>query len=270
MAEETPDRVLTQMIAKTPMDEKLVAVSTPVIEGMGFRLVRLRLMGGRRPTLQVMAERPDGTMEVEDCAELSRALSATLDVEDPIDGEYVLEVSSPGIDRPLTRLGDFERWRGYEAKLELRDAIDGRKRYRGVLAGVEEAAGEGDQVVLEVEDLGAVASAGGRAGRRQAGADRCADRGEPASRRHKRVGRGRRRDRIWTKMAEVELADDADDLEDAHYDESGSRAVGWTTPPRRRAEMAGAVSANKLELLQIAYAVAAEKQIEQGYRDRRA
>ncbi len=149
------DRILPQLLAKTPMDERLAAIVEPAAEDMGFRLVRIRLMGGNRPTLQVMAERvADGRMEVEDCAELSRTLSAVLDVEDPIDGEYVLEVSSPGIDRPLTRLGDFERWRGYEAKLELREAVDGRKRYRGVLQGVEEAAGEPDVVVVEVPDLG--------------------------------------------------------------------------------------------------------------------
>src|SRR5690606_1269478 len=97
--------------------------------------------------LQVMAERPDGTMEVEDCAQLSRQLSAVLDVEDPIASEYTLEVSSPGIDRPLTRLGDFERWEGYEARLETAELIDGRKRFRGVLAGTE-----GDEVLIDVED----------------------------------------------------------------------------------------------------------------------
>ncbi|MCI4664378.1 MAG: ribosome maturation factor RimP [Neomegalonema sp.] len=154
MSEGVSGGVLRRLLAKTPMDEKLVGVVTPVIEGMGFRLVRLRLMGGGgRPTLQIMAERPDGRMEVEDCADLSRALSATLDVEDPIDGEYVLEVSSPGIDRPLTRVSDFDRWRGYEAKLELRDAVDGRKRFRGLLQGVEEEAGAA-VILVETSDAG--------------------------------------------------------------------------------------------------------------------
>ena len=126
------------MLAKSPMDEKIAALIQPSIEGMGFRLVRVRLMGGRRPTLQIMAEKPDGTMEVDDCAEVSRMISALLDVEDPIDREYLLEVSSPGIDRPLTRLEDFARYAGFEAKLETRDLIDGRKRFRGVLAGIAE------------------------------------------------------------------------------------------------------------------------------------
>lgn len=134
------------MLAKSPMDEKIAALIQPSVEGMGFRLVRVRLMGGRRPTLQIMAERPDGSMEVDDCAEVSRMLSALLDVEDPIDREYVLEVSSPGIDRPLTRLEDFERYAGFEAKLETQDLIEGRKRFRGALQGVE-----GGDVVIRVE-----------------------------------------------------------------------------------------------------------------------
>jgi ribosome maturation factor RimP len=109
-------------------------------------------MGGKRITLQIMAERaPDtegaGTMEVEDCAKLSRALSAALDVEDPIEGEYRLEVSSPGIDRPLTRLEDFARWKGYQARLDTTEMIDGRKRFKGVLAGVE-----GTEILIEIDD----------------------------------------------------------------------------------------------------------------------
>ncbi len=143
---------MTDMVAKAPIDQHLAGIVTPTIEGMGFRLVRLRLMGGKRITLQVMAERaPEtegaGTMEVEDCAALSRALSAALVVEDPIEREYRLEVSSPGIDRPLTRLGDFARWQGYQARLETTDMIDGRKRFKGVLAGVE-----GTQVLIEIDD----------------------------------------------------------------------------------------------------------------------
>jgi ribosome maturation factor RimP len=104
-------------------------------------------MGGKRATLQIMAERPDGTMEVEDCAGLSRQLSVILDVEDPIAAEYTLEVSSPGIDRPLTRLTDFDRWEGYEAKLETTELIEGRKRFKGLLAGTE-----GNEVLLEIEE----------------------------------------------------------------------------------------------------------------------
>ncbi len=145
---------MTDMVARAPVDQHLARIVEPTIEGMGFRLVRLRLMGGKRITLQIMAERaPDtegaGTMEVEDCAKLSRALSAVLDVEDPIEGEYRLEVSSPGIDRPLTRLDDFARWQGYQARLETAEMIDGRKRFKGVLAGVE-----GTQVLIEIDDAG--------------------------------------------------------------------------------------------------------------------
>lgn len=110
----------------------------PVIEAAGFRLVRLRLMGTKRKTLQIMAEKPDGTMDVEDCATLSHALSEFLDTEpDIIEGEYSLEVSSPGIDRPLTRLADFARWAGHEAKLELSAPLDGRKRFKGTLLGLD-------------------------------------------------------------------------------------------------------------------------------------
>ncbi|MEM7743978.1 MAG: ribosome maturation factor RimP [Pseudomonadota bacterium] len=138
---------MTEMIAKAPIDKRLAALVAPSIEGMGFELVRIRLMGGKKATLQIMAERPDGTMEVEDCAELSRNLSAILDVEDPISGEYTLEVSSPGIDRPLTRLQDFDRWEGYEAKIETDDTIDGRKRFKGILAGID-----GNEVLIEVEE----------------------------------------------------------------------------------------------------------------------
>ena len=150
-ARRMPDR-MTDMVAKAPIDQHLASIVTPTIEGMGFQLVRLRLMGSKRITLQIMAERaPDregaGTMEVEDCARLSRALSAALDVEDPIEGEYRLEVSSPGIDRPLTRLDDFARWQGYQARLETAEMIDGRKRFKGALAGVE-----GTQVLIEIDD----------------------------------------------------------------------------------------------------------------------
>ncbi len=143
---ETAHRIMADMLAKTPMDRRLAAIVRPTVEGMGFSLVRVRLMGGRRATLQVMAERPDGRMEVDDCATLSRALSAALDVEDPIEGEYTLEVSSPGIDRPLTRLEDFDRWKGWVAKLETDALIDGRKRFSGPLEGVE-----GAEVLIALE-----------------------------------------------------------------------------------------------------------------------
>ncbi|MEL6979232.1 MAG: ribosome maturation factor RimP [Pseudomonadota bacterium] len=141
------------MLAKSPMDEKIAGVIASSVAAMGYELVRVRLMGGETPTLQIMAERPDGTMDVEACADLSRALSAVLDVEDPIDREYKLEISSPGIDRPLTRLQDFVRYAGYEAKLETRDLIDGRKRFKGVLLGVE-----GESVRLETSVEGGLAA----------------------------------------------------------------------------------------------------------------
>ncbi|MGB8623983.1 MAG: ribosome maturation factor RimP [Paracoccaceae bacterium] len=138
---------MNDLIAKAPIDRRLAEILQPVIEGMGFELVRIRLMGGKTHTLQIMAERPEGGIEVDDCAEISTAVSAVLDVEDPIEDNYTLEVSSPGIDRPLTRLKDFDTWEGYEAKLETTELIDGRRRFKGVLAGTE-----GDEVLIEVEE----------------------------------------------------------------------------------------------------------------------
>lgn len=128
---------MADMLAKAPMDRRIADLIQPTIEGMGFELVRVRLMGGKTMRLQVMAERPDGGIEVDECAAVSHAISAVLDVEDPIDREYALEVSSPGIDRPLTRPQDFERWAGWDARLETDDLIDGRKRFNGPLRGVE-------------------------------------------------------------------------------------------------------------------------------------
>ena len=138
---------MSDLIAKTPMDRRLAEIVIPVIEGMGFELVRLRLQGGRSPTLQIMADRPEGGIEVADCAQISTAVSATLDVEDPIEERYTLEVSSPGVDRPLTRLKDFDAWEGYEARLETSELIDGRRRFKGLLAGVE-----GDEVLITIPE----------------------------------------------------------------------------------------------------------------------
>lgn len=138
---------LTDMIAKTPMDQRIADIIQPTVKAMGLELVRVRLMGGDTPTLQIMAEKPDGSMEVDDCANLSRALSAHLDVEDPIESEYHLEVSSPGIDRPLTRLVDFERWVGWKAKIETVAKIDGRGRFKGELRGVEDG-----EVLIEITE----------------------------------------------------------------------------------------------------------------------
>ncbi|APZ52755.1 ribosome maturation factor RimP [Salipiger abyssi] len=140
---------MTDLIAKSAIDRRLAEIVTPVIEDMGFELVRIRLMGGKTSTLQIMAERPEGGIEVDECAEISTAVSAILDVEDPILDTYTLEVSSPGIDRPLTRLKDFETFEGYEVKIETQEMIDGRKRWRGVLAGVE-----GGEVLLNIEEGG--------------------------------------------------------------------------------------------------------------------
>jgi ribosome maturation factor RimP len=136
--------------------DRLIA---PTLAGMGYALVRARLSSGGRRTLQVMAERSDGaTMKVEDCAEISRALSALLDVEDPIEGAYDLEVSSPGIDRPLVRLDDFARFAGFDAKIEMARPIEGRKRFLGRLDGVNAGSvridlGDGDVAALPYEDI---------------------------------------------------------------------------------------------------------------------
>ena len=135
------------LIAKAAIDRRMAEIITPVIEDMGFELVRVRLMSGKSTTLQIMADKPDGGIEVDDCAEISQAIGAVLDVEDPILDEYTLEVSSPGIDRPLTRLKDFEMFEGYEARIETSEMIDGRRRFKGELAGVEE-----DEVLINVSE----------------------------------------------------------------------------------------------------------------------
>jgi ribosome maturation factor RimP len=122
----------------------LEPIIAPVVEAAGYRLVRLRLIGGKRKTLQVMAEREDGSMNVEDCATLSHALLDFFEREDAVEGDFELEVSSPGIDRPLTRLTDFARWSGHEAKIELVAPQDGRKRLRATLLGLD-----GSDVVLD-------------------------------------------------------------------------------------------------------------------------
>jgi ribosome maturation factor RimP len=134
---------------KTPEDRQLLELLDPVAEAAGYELVRLRLMGGagKARRLQIMAEDADGEMNVEDCACLSRALSGVLDAADPIDGDYTLEVSSPGIDRPLTRPQDFETYAGHEVRLELDRLADGRKRFRGALVGLEDGA-----VALNLDD----------------------------------------------------------------------------------------------------------------------
>lgn len=135
------------LIAKAAIDRRLAEIITPAIEDLGFELVRVRLMSGKSTLLQIMADRPDGGIEVDDCARISNAVSAVLDVEDPILDQYTLEVSSPGIDRPLTRLKDFDTFEGYEARLETAELIDGRRRFKGVLAGID-----GNEVLINVEE----------------------------------------------------------------------------------------------------------------------
>lgn len=135
------------LIAKAAIDRRMAEIITPVIEDLGYELVRVRLMTGKNTILQIMADKPEGGIEVDDCAKISTAVGATLDVEDPIVEEYALEVSSPGIDRPLTRLKDFENFEGYEVKIETTELIDGRRRFKGQLAGTD-----GNDVLINVEE----------------------------------------------------------------------------------------------------------------------
>lgn len=133
MSQETDDVRLAREEGQARIVARLVE---PVLEDMGYRLVRVRMTGPDSRTLQIMAERPDGTMSIDDCEAVSRMISPLLDVEDPIPGEYTLEVSSPGIDRPLARLSDFKDWIGHDAKVEMVRPVDGRRRFKGSLKGV--------------------------------------------------------------------------------------------------------------------------------------
>jgi ribosome maturation factor RimP len=140
------------------LTDQIEAMIRPSIEALGYEVVRVSLAGSTRKVLQIMAEPADGrVMSVEDCARVSRAISAVLDVEDPISGAYSLEVSSPGIDRPLTRPKDYDRFAGHEAKFETHEPIDGRKRFKGVLKGVRNAAveieSEGEVVALPLNAI---------------------------------------------------------------------------------------------------------------------
>jgi ribosome maturation factor RimP len=129
-----------RLIGEQGVAARVAAVAEPVLEGLGFRLVRARVSGLSGCTVQIMAERPDGSMSIEDCEAVSRALSPVLDVADPVDRAYRLEVSSPGIDRPLVRRTDFDRYAGHIVKIEMAVPLDGRRRFRGVLLGAEGAA----------------------------------------------------------------------------------------------------------------------------------
>jgi len=155
-----------RLIVETGVAARVASIVEPVLEGLGFRLVRVRISGSQAggSTLQIMAERSDGTFTIDDCEATSRALSPVLDVEDPIAAAYHLEISSPGIDRPLVRAGDFERWAGYEARVEMAVAQAGRKRYRGFVLGAEGTHAKlkrtdvkGDEpaeVLLPIEEIG--------------------------------------------------------------------------------------------------------------------
>jgi ribosome maturation factor RimP len=137
-----------RLIRETGVAARVANIVEPVLEDLGFRLVRVKVTSQNGCTVQIMAERPDGTMNVEDCEQCSKAISPVLDVEDPIERAYYLEMSSPGIDRPLVRLKDFTRWAGHVAKIEMESLIYGRKKFRGTLVGLD-----GDQARLEREDV---------------------------------------------------------------------------------------------------------------------
>ena len=152
-----------RLIVEPGLPARVAAIVEPVLHQLGFRLVRVRVSGSEGCTVQIMAERPDGSMSVEGCEAVSRALSPVLDVADPIDRAYRLEISSPGIDRPLVRKSDFDRYAGHLVRIEMSMPVDGRRRFKGTLAGTEgEAArvmrddteGEDGTVLLPIEDMG--------------------------------------------------------------------------------------------------------------------
>ena len=161
---ETVDIHEPRLIIEQGVAARVASIAAPVLEGLGYRLVRVRVSGTAGCTVQIMAERPDGSMGIEDCEAASRALSPVFDVEDPIDREYRLEISSPGIDRPLVRLSDFQRYAGHEMKVEMAVGVEGRRRFRGTLLGTEgesarllrkdAAEGEPAEVLLPITDIG--------------------------------------------------------------------------------------------------------------------
>src|SRR5260370_20018885 len=152
-----------RLVVEPGMAARVSAVAGPVLQQMGYRLVRIRISGEAGCTVQIMAERPDGTMQIEDCEAISRALSPVFDIADPIERAYRLEISSPGIDRPLVRRSDFERYAGHLVKIEMAVAHSGRKRFRGKLGGVvgdavqlhrdDTPAGEDTDIMLVMEDI---------------------------------------------------------------------------------------------------------------------
>ena len=158
-----PGDIEPRLVVEPGLPARVATVAEPVIEQLGYRLVRVKVSATEGCTVQIMAERPDGTITVEDCETISRALSPVLDVADPIAKAYRLEISSPGIDRPLVRKSDFDRYTGHLTKIEMDVAVDGRKRFRGLLAGTEgdiarlrrddAAAGEDAEVLLPIADM---------------------------------------------------------------------------------------------------------------------
>jgi ribosome maturation factor RimP len=163
---EIPDRQAfsePRLIVEQGVAARLATITEPVLASLGFRLVRVRISGLSGCTIQIMAERADGSMTIDDCEAISRALSPVLDVADPVDDAYRLEVSSPGIDRPLVRVSDFERFAGHQIKVEMAIAMEGRRRFRGVLLGAQgdaarirrddAAAGEATEVLLPIAEM---------------------------------------------------------------------------------------------------------------------
>ena len=152
-----------RLITEPGRAERVAAIAEPVLAELGYRLVRVRISGAAGCTVQIMAERPDGALAIEDCEAASRALSPVLDVSDPIEGSYRLEISSPGIDRPLVRRSDFDRYAGHVAHIEMLVPIDGRRRFRGELLGTDgecvrlrrgdPAADEHPEALLRIEDM---------------------------------------------------------------------------------------------------------------------
>lgn len=157
MNETHENSAIDRIVREEGQDARIAAIVAPVIEDLGFRLVRAKMIQHNGLTMQIMAERPDGTMSVNDCEAVSRALSPVLDVEDPVSQAYSLEVSSPGIDRPLVRRSDFETWTGHIAKIETAYLVNGRKRFRGHLLAVD-----GDNVVLRRDNPAAGEAADAR------------------------------------------------------------------------------------------------------------
>jgi ribosome maturation factor RimP len=146
------DAVTTErFLREAGLEGELASLAEPVLEDMGFRLVRVKVSGRDGKTVQIMAERPDGTINIDDCEAISRQLSPLLDVNDIVDGAYRLEISSPGIDRPLVRPSDFEDWSGHEAKIELNEPVEGRRKFRGELEGFED--GE-VRIKVDIKDVG--------------------------------------------------------------------------------------------------------------------